>query len=231
MRDTDPALTRLPPVRPGQRIGLFGGSFDPPHDGHRAVSLEALMKPPAPADRWAWECIYPRPYEDIVRAQEEARKVPAGLVHAVMRQESFFRTTVTSPVGARGLMQLMPNTAARVGGEIGIAVDPAEIVRPDLNVTLGTFYLGKLLDNFGGHVALASASYNAGPMAVARWLEGGEQEADLFVARIPFHETRTYVQRVLANFARYQYLAGGVEAVSPFELTLPATVDIGDDAY
>jgi soluble lytic murein transglycosylase len=198
---------------------------------NRAVSLESLMKPPSAADRWTWECIYPRPYGDIVREQEAIRKVPAGLVHAVMRQESFFRTTVTSPAGARGLMQLMPNTAARVGGEIGLAFDPEEIVRPDLNVALGTFYLGKLLRNFGGHPALATASYNAGPMAVARWLEGGEREADLFVARIPFHETRQYVQRVLSNFARYQYLSGGVEAITPLELALPATVDIGDDAY
>ncbi|MCA9625974.1 MAG: transglycosylase SLT domain-containing protein, partial [Myxococcales bacterium] len=76
--------------------------------GVRAVPLEQLMRPPSSDERWAWECVYPRPFAEQVRAAEERHKLPAGLVHAVMRQESAFRTTAVSPVGARGLMQLMP---------------------------------------------------------------------------------------------------------------------------
>ena len=100
-------------------------------------------------------------------------------------------------------------------------------------MTLGAFYLGKLLENFEGSPPLAAASYNAGPHAVKHWLTsvGPEDELDLWVARIPYRETRHYVERVLANHARYQWLTGGPDAVTPLPLSLPQNADIGDDAY
>src|SRR5690242_20020868 len=75
------------------------------------------------------------------------------------------------------------------------------------NVRLGSAYLRKLIDSFQGNVPLALAAYNAGPQAVGRWLAAGESlPLDLFVARIPYEETRGYVARVLSNAARYAYL-------------------------
>jgi soluble lytic murein transglycosylase len=149
-----------------------------------------------------------------------------------MRQESAFRPDVVSPARAVGLLQLLPSTAARLASELGLSLDPARLVEPPLNVRLGARYLRKLLDWFGGNLALAAAGYNAGPSAVGRWLNNSSGlELDLFVARIPYEETRVYVERVVGNHARYRYLAGGEGAVPKVSLPLP-TVDLtGQDLY
>ena len=200
--------------------------------GSRAVPLAQLMRTPSPADRWAWSCVYPQPYADLVAAEQARHRLPTGLLHAVMRQESGFRTSIVSSAGAIGLMQLMPNTAARAAGELGLAPDTIDLERPVANVKLGAHYLAKLLGNFRGNATLAVAGYNAGPHAVLQWSRGGsERDVDLWVARIPYDETRAYVARVLGNFARYQYLAGGPDAVSPLPLEVPSDGDIGPDAY
>ena len=89
-----------------------------------------------------------------------------------------------------------------------------------------------MLKTFDGSLPLAVASYNAGPTAVSRWVEmAKEHEADVFVARIPYQETRTYVSRVMSNLARYQWLAGGDAAVESNELELPSTARAADDDY
>ena len=213
--------------------GKLAGAYRRYRVGARGVSLEQLMAPPTTATRWGWHCVYPTPYADVVSREEKRYGVPAGLVHAVMRQESAFRTTARSPVGAQGLMQLMPNTAKRAADEAKLTIDLSHVYRPDINVTLGAFYLGKLLENFEGSPPLAAAAYNAGPHAVKHWLTsvGPEDELDLWVARIPYRETRHYVERVIANHARYQWLAGGPDAVTPLPLSIPQKADIGDDAY
>lgn len=200
--------------------------------GARAVGLELLMRTPKPSERWAWQCVYPGPYEQLVRAEEERHGLPNGLIHAVMRQESAFKTTVVSFAGARGLMQLMPKTARLASAELGIETTPDDVVRPDINIKLGAFYLGKMLRNFNGSIPLAVAAYNAGPHAVRRWFAtAADRDVDLFVARIPYRETRHYVARVLGNLARYQWLHGETPAVTPLALTLPDSADIGDNAY
>jgi soluble lytic murein transglycosylase len=212
--------------------GMLAGARRQQKIAVRAVSLELLMRPPSAAERWAWQCIYARPWADVVRREEQRYQLPAGLTHAIMRQESAFSTEALSPVGAQGLMQLMPETARRAAREIQLDFDAAQIQRPDVNVRLGAFYLSKLLKSFGASPVLAAAAYNAGPHAVKRWLEATEErEADLWVARIPYRETRHYVQRVLGNYYRYQWLAGGSAAVTPLPLTLPSAIDVGADPY
>ena len=190
--------------------------------GTKAVSFEALMRTPTASERWGWDCVYPRPYAATVNALSTTHKVPDGLAHAVMRQESAFKPKVKSYVGAAGLMQLMPKTAAAAATEGNIPYAPSAIHSPPTNIGLGTFYLGKLLRTFEGSEVLAVASYNAGPTAVSHWLSvGKDQDADLWVARIPYRETRKYVSRVMTNFVRYQWLAGGNDAVSELALALP----------
>ena len=123
-------------------------------------------------------------------------------------------------------------TAARAAEEYGLEAPPDDPFRPDLNVKLGTFYLGKLLKAFKGSVPVAASAYNAGPHAAQRWLgTPTERDTDLWIARIPYRETRNYVARVLGNYARYQYLSGGLPAVTPLSLELPTDADVGDDAY
>jgi len=200
--------------------------------GARAVDYQTLMQAPRPDSRWAWDCVYPAPYPELVRREQERHGVPAGLVHAVMRQESAFRPDAVSPVGAKGLMQLMPKTARLAAAEQSLDIDLAALDRPELNVRLGTYYLGKLLRMSQGSLPVAVASYNAGPHAVMRWLRGEtDRQADLWVARIPYRETRRYVARVLTNLARYQYLSGGLAAVPPLELGLPAELRAEGEVY
>ena len=150
-------------------------------------------------------------------AQRPPGTEPA-LALAVMRQESSFDPATTSPVGARGLMQLMPPTAAEVSRGLGQpAPTPASLLDPAVNMRLGTTYLHVLLGQFGGTVPLAVAAYNAGPARVAEWLAGNgdprvlrpAEDVDPFpdmidwIELIPFSETRNYVQRVMENQAIY----------------------------
>jgi peptidoglycan lytic transglycosylase len=215
-----------------EMYGTLSGAWRRYKAGARGVALEQLMRPPTTAERWSWRCVYPAPFATVVANAEQSHQVPTGFVHAVMRQESAFRTLARSPVGAQGLMQLMPYTAKRAAQEIERELDFGDVWRPSINVELGAFYLGKLLRNFKGSEPLAAAAYNAGPHAVHSWLSQTEgAEMDLWVARIPYRETRHYVQRVIANHRRYQWLRGGPEAVTPLSLTIPSDTSIGDDAY
>ena len=125
-----------------------------------------------------------------------------------------------------------PQTARRVAGELGVEYHPDRLEQAPYNLQLGAFYLRKLLDTFQHRVVLALAAYNAGPHAVSRWLEGGRNlDADLWVARIPYRETRGYVQSVTANWSRYQYLADSRGAATELTLKLPSRARLAADAY
>jgi soluble lytic murein transglycosylase len=200
--------------------------------GQDAATRAGLDRAPGPRSRWMWDCVYPRPYADLVENAERERLLPRGTLWAVMRQESGYRPAVRSPVGAIGLLQLMPSTAQKVAAELGEKVDEAALTRAHVSVKLGSAYLRKLLDTFQGNLPLAVAAYNAGPQAVSRWLTGGETlPLDLFVARIPYEETRGYVARVLSNAARYAYLEGGEGAVQAPALELPRGVELPENSY
>jgi soluble lytic murein transglycosylase len=200
--------------------------------GIHAVSSQLLSRAPSRGERWAWECLYPQPFAAHVRALEEEHTVPRGLVYALMRQESAFDPAVVSPASAVGLMQLMPGTAKQCASELSIDYDHAKLTSPEVNLRFGAFYIGKLLKMFQGNVVLASAAYNAGPRAVSSWtVHAKDNDADLWVARIPYEETRNYVAKVAGNLARYQYLQGGESAVTQLSLALPADAKAPPDAY
>lgn len=201
--------------------------------GAAAVAYTTLMRTPSSSERWAWHCVYPDPYREHVRRTEEERALPFGLVHAVMRQESVFDPVIASPAGAVGLMQIIPPTASAIAREIEPpGASPGELSSPEVSVRYGGFYLSKLLGMFQGSVPLAVAAYNAGPKAVSQWLEkAGDLEADVWVARIPYDETRTYVARVSGNLLRYQWLSGGNTKVQSLPLKLPENARAPADAY
>ncbi len=139
---------------------------------------------------------------------------PAGeagpdLALGVMRQESSFDPQIVSPVGAIGLMQMMPRTALQMSREDG-AGPPPDLRDPQTNMRLGTRTLDALLHQFGGVVPYALAAYDAGPRRVRDWIavngdiSGKDQEAVIdWIELIPFNETRNYVQRVMENAAIY----------------------------
>lgn len=200
--------------------------------GSAAVSYSSLMRAPAADERWAWDCIYPRPYAEPVRALEEQHGLPRGSLYALMRQESAFDPAARSPAEAVGLLQLIPPTASRVAQELSTTYDPAALTSPEVSLKFGAFYYAKLVKMFQGSLVLASAGYNAGPKAASRWLEtGADNDVDLWVARIPYDETRNYVARVAGNLARYQWLEGGDAAVTPLPLELPVGARAPADAY
>jgi soluble lytic murein transglycosylase len=197
------------------------------------VDRRVLSVAPSSLTRWQWECVYPRPYARLVGENAKAFGVPEALLYGVMRQESGFRPRVSSPAGANGLMQVIVPTAERVARDLGEPFDATLLDDPGPNVRLGTVYLKKLLEAFGGNVPLAAGAYNAGPVAMRRWMDAGAAElpVDVFVARIPYAETLDYVERVVGNFARYRYLEGGETAVPRLELALPKAPPSSTELY
>jgi soluble lytic murein transglycosylase len=182
----------------------------------------ALDSAPTDANAWAWNCIYPEPYLELVQAAAQRESLPPALLFAVMRQESAFDPRAASEASAYGLLQLIAPTARRIADQLHEPFVESALVTPDSNVRYGAHYIAQLSGYFGGNLALVAASYNAGPEAVFRWLSTPEKIGiDAFVARIPFDQTRSYVERVLGNLARYQYLSGGEKAVSALNLDLP----------
>ena len=128
------------------------------------------------------------------------------LVGALIMAESDWNPRAFSRVGARGLMQLMPDTGRRVAESLGVAVSSDEqLFDPSLNLKLGVTYLGELSRRFEGRLPLVLASYNAGEDQVSKWWsKRAGDDIEEFIANIPFRETRRYVQRVYGYYAEYQ---------------------------
>ncbi|WP_245644331.1 lytic transglycosylase domain-containing protein [Magnetospirillum moscoviense] len=143
-----------------------------------------------------------------------------ALVLALIRQESGFITDAQSPVGARGLMQLMPATAKKVAQSIKMAFHPGRLDDPDYNVRLGRAYLSDMISDFGGSYVLALTAYNAGPSRARRWIRdyGDPREANVdvvdWIEMIPFTETRGYVQRVMESVSIYRRKLGRNDGIS-----------------
>ena len=170
----------------------------------------------------AWDEVlerFPRPYAERFIEAARAQGVPVTLAMAVARRESGFWTEARSPVGAQGLMQLMPRTAQSVAKSIDLD-SPANLVltRADTNIKLGTAYLGQLLQRFNDNRILALAAYNAGPSRAKKW-HTNPQPIDAFIEGIPFAETRAYVKAVLLYAAIYAQLNGLPEPLLyPYEI-------------
>jgi soluble lytic murein transglycosylase len=212
--------------------GSLGGGWSRYSIGSPLAKHGMLRVAPTVDNLWAWRCTFPNPYEEAVRSLEKRYRIPAGLTHAVIRQESAFRFDARSPAGAVGLMQLMPATAARAAAELAMEHLPERLTEVGYNLELGTFYLGKLLAALDQRPSLALAAYNAGPQAVSRWLEGGRDlPLDVWVARIPYAETRHYVMRVIGNWASYRYLKSGLARLPQLNLEIPTTLDVPSNAY
>ena len=150
----------------------------------------------------------------IVAAAAEA-KVDPYLVLSVIRQESTFNEGATSRAGALGLMQIMPQTGKTLANNLGIRrFNHSSLYDPDVSIRLGSYFLGDQVRQFtNGATAdmgfeLGLAAYNAGPHNARQWLERfPHDDADAFIERIPFKETRLYVKLVLKNYAIYKALS------------------------
>jgi soluble lytic murein transglycosylase len=168
------------------------------------VALDATMPQ---VDRAVTEVALPLRHDDIIRQQARDKDLDPALIAAVIYAESRFRDA-TSPAGARGLMQVTPDTAAVIARRSGgTAFTEADLASPQINIAYGSYHLRWLLDRYDGEVPLAVAAYNAGEGNVDRWIAEGRAEGDA----IPFPETRAYVARVLG--ARGDYRREHAEAL------------------
>jgi soluble lytic murein transglycosylase len=157
----------------------------------------------------AWDALelrFPTPMNSVFSHFATLQGVDMSLLYALARQESALYHKAQSPVGASGLMQLMPTTAAHMAKKIGFPyMGQQQLIDPEVNIRLGSAYIKELLNNYGGNRVLAAAAYNAGPGRVRQWRRiSAGKNMDVWVENIPYRETRNYVQNVLVFNAIYQ---------------------------
>ena len=150
---------------------------------------------------------FPLASQDGLVPQAEQAGIYPAWAYAILRAESAWMSDARSGADARGLMQLLPATGALVARAAGLPWNgAASLYDPVVNIALGTRYLAQMAQRFDGSTWLASAAYNAGPNRVDVWLaERGTLAPDLFVATIPYKETREYVARVMAFSVIYDW--------------------------
>jgi soluble lytic murein transglycosylase len=158
----------------------------------------------------AWdelELRFPESFQPIFQAAAEQESVSITELLSIARRESAMDPLARSPVGALGLMQVMPSTGKMVARQKGIAFQTTQLQQAEYNVVIGARYYRGLLDRFSQHRPKALAGYNAGPHRVRRWVDS-EMSTDQWIESLPFKETREYVQNVLAYAVIYDQRAG-----------------------
>ena len=174
------------------------------------------------ANRWNWhsrsavtahqsgltddyELRYPLAFEKPLRNAAKRHDISLSWLSGLMRSESLFMHDIRSPAGALGLMQVMPRTGRQTAKHLNLKwKGNRTLINPSTNIRIGSYYLAKQLNQFG-HPALATAAYNAGPHRVKKWMPDSTMPLDVWVASIPFTETRNYVQRVLTAQVIYEW--------------------------
>ena len=152
---------------------------------------------------------YPAPYRHLMKPAAKDQSIDEAWVYGITRQESRFIYSARSSVGASGLMQLMPATAKWAAKRVGMDnYNNSMIHELDTNIALGTYYLRYTLDLFNGQEVMATAAYNAGPNRAKKWAAVTPLEGAIYAETIPFSETRSYVQKVMANAHLYAYQLG-----------------------
>ncbi|MDO9163986.1 MAG: transglycosylase SLT domain-containing protein [Methylococcaceae bacterium] len=195
----------------------------------KKLSQEQIMTAAKVAQQWRWDQVaimtlvkanywddielrFPVAYLPQVQENGYSQQLQPSIIFGLMRQESMLDKNAQSAVGARGLMQIMPQTGKQIARELSQQwLSDVSLFNPDTNIRYGTFYFKKLLTKFNGHFPLAIAAYNAGPNNVSKWLPFDKSvPADIWMETIPFKETRKYVASVLSYSMIYQQrLQGG----------------------
>ena len=161
----------------------------------------------APADARTYRLLYPVVHQDALLAEASEQGLDPSFVAALIRQESMFNPAATSPAGARGLMQVMPQLGGRLAESLSYPVwDPVLLYQPDVSLQLGSYHLQELAVRYTepGHIL---AAYNAGASRVERWAKRtGVDDPEVFAERIPFVETRGYVRVISRNQELYRSL-------------------------
>ncbi|MDC9727907.1 MAG: transglycosylase SLT domain-containing protein [Methyloprofundus sp.] len=149
---------------------------------------------------------FPLEYESSIKINASNNELPQSIVYGFIRRESMFDPLAQSPVGALGLMQIMPATGKKIAKDLKRRWrSKSVLLHAETNLKYGSLYYKQMLDKFNGNYALAAAAYNAGPHRVKRWLKFDNiLPSDIWIETIPYKETRGYVAAVLAYAIIYQ---------------------------
>lgn len=152
--------------------------------------------------------MYSRKYENIVEIYSQKYQVDPNLIFAIIKAESNFNATAVSGKGAKGLMQLMEDTAKDVCKKVDTKIDTNKVgdklLEADINIELGTKYISILLEKYN-NIAIALTAYNAGIGTVDNWIEKGIIQSDgEDIQNIPYKETNNYVRKILRDYKIYQ---------------------------
>jgi soluble lytic murein transglycosylase len=157
-----------------------------------------------------WHILYPLRQWPAIKAETEKYGFDPWQVVALIRNESFFDADAVSPVGAIGLMQIMPDTAPRIAESLGLpAPTQAELHDPLLNIRFGVWFLAQRVERFGGDLSAALCAYNAGEGPVLKWLEQNQvDDWDEWIEIIPYYATRHYIKKILGDLREYRRIYG-----------------------
>jgi soluble lytic murein transglycosylase len=171
-----------------------------------------------------WDALdlrFPVLFDTAILKASKTNGVDPSWLFGITRQESAFNPHARSPVGASGLMQLMPKTATQIAKLINQPLkSQSELLNPDRNIQLGSAYLRRMYDQNQRNPVLATASYNAGPHRISRWLPEKALPADIWIENIPYNETRGYATSVLSYAAIFDYQRK--QAITPLSDRMPA---------
>ena len=154
--------------------------------------------------------LYPIEYENLVTLYAQEYQVDEYLIYAIIKAESNFEIDAVSSKGAKGLMQLMENTAKDVVKRVNIDISSEDLseklLEPDININLGTKYISILLQKYG-NIPVALTAYNAGIGTVDNWIEKGIiKENGEDIENVPYKETNQYVRKILGSYKIYREL-------------------------
>lgn len=205
-------------------------AYDEWRMGYAKLNPAARAQAVILASRWEWHdqailtasqqrffddysLLYPLLHEAQVKSAAEILKLPPTLLYATMRQESLYRVDAVSSANARGLMQLLPDTAAYTASRrpelVKLLRNPKDLFDPRTNIHLGAAKLRDMIDRFNGKVPMALAAYNAGPTAARRWYPAEVKDMDIWIENIPYNETRIYIQRIYWHSVVFGWLLTG----------------------
>lgn len=200
-------LARSPDSAPDRLLAL-ANAFRKQGMASQAIQLarRALARGAA-ADARTFRLIYPITHEDALLAEAAEQKLDPNFIAALIRQESNFNPSATSPAGARGLAQVMPELGERLARELKYPVwDPVLLYQPDVSIQLGAYHLRELLARYDQRAHILAA-YNAGMSRVELWSRRiGVDDPEVFAERISFVETRDYVRIIQRNEQIYRAL-------------------------
>lgn len=185
---------------PGSTLSYYSGLADDKltSGGNRTKRIVSVT-PRLTAD-------HPTPFREDILRYSKRRNVDPRFVLAIMKQESAFKPQAKSPAAARGLLQLVYDTAIKYNKKAGFEmIQPDDLYKPSLNIAIGVEYIAELKKQFGGLYEAVAASYNAGEDNAERWLRRTKpREAGIFTSEVGFAETKNYVMKVMANYRVYR---------------------------